>query len=129
MFEVELRGTVITDIASLYDELNRGFMQSEDWRLGESLDALDDLLYGGIGDAVGHDRIRVTWHDHELSRAALGVDTTASWYEAKLARPGTFNAEKITRGLAGLRAAGGPTYFDLVLEVFASHDNVELVLA
>lgn len=129
MFEVELRGTVITDIASLYDELNRGFMQHEDWQLGQSLDALDDLLYGGIGDAVGHDRICVTWRDHELSRAALGVETTASWYEAKLARPSAFNVEKISRDLAGLRATGEPTYFDLVLEVFASHDNVDLVLA
>ncbi|MFD2758077.1 barstar family protein [Gulosibacter faecalis] len=129
MFEVELRGAVITDIESLYDELNRGFMQHEDWQLGQSLDALDDLLYGGIGDAVGHDRIRVTWRDHERSRARLGAETTASWYEAKLARPGAFNVDKITRDLAALRETGGPTYFDLVLEVFAGHDNVELVLA
>lgn len=60
MFEVELHGTAITDIASFYDELNQVFMQGEDWQLGESLDALDDLLYGGIGEAVGHDRIRIT---------------------------------------------------------------------
>lgn len=126
--EVELRGAAITDIASLYDELNRVFMADEDWQLGPSLDALDDLLYGGFGAAFGHERVRVVWRDHARSRDALGVATTASWYEAKLAQPGTFNTEKVTRDLAELRASGGPTYFDLVLEVFASHPNVELVL-
>lgn len=151
MLEVELRGAAITDIASLYDELNRVFMADEDWQLGPSLDALDDLLYGGYGAAfgstTGHSagpskgagtgtgtgtvtgRLRVIWRDHARSRDALGVATTASWYEAKLAQPGRFNTEKVTRDLAGLRASGGPTYFDLLLEVFASHPNVELVLA
>lgn len=146
MLEVELRGAAITDIASLYDELNRVFMADEDWQLGPSLDALDDLLYGGYGAAFGSatdhsagpstgsgtgtvtGRLRVVWRDHARSRDALGVATTASWYEAKLAQPGRFNTEKVTRDLAGLRASGGPTYFDLVLEVFSSHPNVELVL-
>ena len=72
MFEVELRGTVITDIASLYDELNPGFMQSEDWQLGQSLDALDDLLYGGIGDAVGPS----PWLERD-GRAAAGLDSAS----------------------------------------------------
>lgn len=142
MLEVELHGAAITDIASLYDELNRVFMADEDWQLGPSLDALDDLLYGGYGAAFGSatdhsagsgtgtvtGRLRVVWRDHARSRDALGVATTASWYEAKLAKPGTFNTEKVTRDLAALRASGGPTYFDLVLEVFSSHPNVELVL-
>lgn len=149
MLEVELHGAAITDIASLYDELNRVFMADEDWQLGPSLDALDDLLYGGygaaFGSATGHlagpstdagtgtgtvtGRLRVVWRDHARSRDALGVATTASWYQAKLAQPGRFNIEKVARDLAALRASGGPTYFDLVLEVFSSHPNVELVLA
>lgn len=42
---IEIDGTTIHGIPSLYAELNRVFMPDEEWTLGESLDALDDLLY------------------------------------------------------------------------------------
>lgn len=44
---LHIEGASINDIASLYVEINRVFMADEDWQLGASLDALDDLLHGG----------------------------------------------------------------------------------
>lgn len=129
---ITLEGSRITDIASLYEQLNEQFMADEDWRLGESLDALNDLLFGGFGVMAAHpdEGLRVVWRDHALSREALGVEATRAWYEQKLARPG-FDAAGIRRRLADLEAGTGPTYFDLVLEVFADHAErgVELVPA
>lgn len=86
-----IRGAVVRSIPSFYDELNRLFMAGEDWTLGPSLDALNDLLYGGVGALQGDDEIRVVWSDHALSREALGRETTAAYYREKLQHPETFS--------------------------------------
>ncbi|MBP2483340.1 RNAse (barnase) inhibitor barstar [Stenotrophomonas sp. PvP093] len=46
---LQIEGCTIHDIPSLYAEINRVFMAGEDWQLGPSLDALDDLLHGVHG--------------------------------------------------------------------------------
>ena len=89
--EFSLHGSVVLDIPSLYAELNRVFMADEDWALGNSLDALDDLLYGGYGALQGHKAVTVVWQDMETSRAALGVAATIAWLQHKLDQPGTYN--------------------------------------
>lgn len=122
-------GAAVHDIPSLYDELNRVFMADEDWRLGPSLDALDDLLYGGFGALHGAGSITIRWIDHAASRRALGRDATIEYYRAKLRHPETFNAAHFREKLDDVEAGRGQTYFDIVLEVFAGHPEIELVLA
>jgi RNAse (barnase) inhibitor barstar len=121
-------GGAIRDIPSLYDELNRVFMEGEDWRLGESLDALNDLLYGGFGALLDADDVVVRWTDSAASRAALGHDTTIAYYRGKLAHPETVDADRFGRLLAEAEAGRGQTYFDIVLEVFADHPEIALEL-
>lgn len=48
--EIIIDGNKIHDKTSFYEEINRKFMQNESWQLAESLDAFDDLLYGGFGE-------------------------------------------------------------------------------
>lgn len=115
-------------IPSLYRELNRVFMPDEEWTLGESLDALDDVLYGGFGVLEGAEPVRVVWVDHAQSRAALGVEATREYYRAKLARPDVYAPAPAQRAIDALDAGVGETYFDLVRRVFADHENIELVL-
>lgn len=122
-------GSAIHDISSLYAELNRVLMPDEDWTLGESLDALDDLLYGGFGLLDGSAPVHVVWRDHATAHAALGVETTRAWYERKLARPEVYSASAASAAIAALDAGTGPTYVELVLQVFASHPNISLELA
>ncbi|MEL7975377.1 DUF2087 domain-containing protein [Isoptericola sp. F-RaC21] len=122
-----LDGARIDSIAALYDELNRVFMAGEDWDLGPSLDALSDLLHGGIGAAHGADRLAVVWHDFARSRDALGFAATREYYRAKIADP-RFDAALFQRRLDDLEAGRGTTYAELVLEVFADHPDVELLL-
>jgi RNAse (barnase) inhibitor barstar len=122
-------GGVVRGIPSLYDELNRVFMAGEDWRLGPSLDALDDLLYGGYGAlATAAAPVRVVWTDAAASRRALGVEATADYYRGKIAHPEVFDAARFTRLLAELEAGTGPTYFDMVVDVFAGHPEIALLL-
>lgn len=121
-------GSAVRDIPSFYDELNRVFMRGEDWRLGQSLDALDDLLYGGYGALASADDTRVVWHDHETSRAALGRDTTIEYYREKLRHPEIFDQKHFRAQLEAALDGTGPTYFDIVQDVFAGHPEIELLL-
>ena len=124
-----IRGAAVHSIPSFYSEINRVFMTGEDWRLGDSLDALNDLLYGGYGALHAADDIRVEWTDHVVSREALGVEATKEYYREKLRHPQTFSQTHFHELLAQLEAGGGETYFEIVLDVFGQHPSIELILA
>ena len=122
-------GSRIHDIASFYEVMNELVMQDEDWDLGPSLDALDDVLYGGIGSLRDLDDAHFVWTDHDASRAALGATATRAWLQEKLERGAPFDTARITAQLDDLDAGRGKTYFDLLLKVFASHPDIRLELA
>ena len=122
-----LDGTRIHDIPSFYDEINRVFMAGVDWTLGPSLDALNDMLYGGYGALDGDARVTLVWTDFEASRKALGVEATRQYLLGKLAHPERFNSTHFQRALDALQSGTGQSYFDIVLEVIAAHPNIKLV--
>ncbi|CRD66293.1 barstar family protein [Stenotrophomonas thermophila] len=126
---LQIEGAAIDDIASLYTEINRVFMAGEAWQLGPSLDALDDLLHGGYGALAGHAQATLIWRDIAHSRAALGVEATCQWLQAKLDAPGSFNARAIARRLQAVRQGEGATYFEIVMQIFDSHRQITLVPA
>lgn len=128
MMTFHIDGAAVHDIASFYDEINRVFMAEENWRLGPSLDALNDLLHGGFGALHGVGSARVVWRDHAISRNSLGLEATEEYYREKLRHPETFSAARFGELLAQLEAGEGATYFEIVLEVFADHPDVTLVL-
>jgi len=128
MAEYRIDGAQIDGIADLYEQFNREFMRAEDWRMGTSLDALNDVLYGLDSEGRDGDPAVVTWFDHAHSREALGVGATERWLLDKLAQPGAFNGERFAADLAALRDGTGTTYFEIVLEVFADHPLIELRL-
>lgn len=130
---LELAGRAIVDIPSFYAEINRVFMADETWALAESLDALNDLLYGGYGAIDGRAPVELVWRDMEASRAALGIETTRAWLLEKLQSPTTFNAtfntDVIRNQLDALERGDGQTYFDIILEIIGDHRNIMLVPA
>jgi RNAse (barnase) inhibitor barstar len=122
-------GSRIHDIPSFYDEINRVFMTGVDWTLGPSLDAIDDLLYGGYGALDGDAPVILVWTHVAASRDTLGVDATRQYLLAKLAHPERFNPSHAQHALDALDAGTGQTYFDIVKEIIAAHTNITLVLA
>ncbi|MEG3082091.1 barstar family protein [Sphingomonas sp. PB2P12] len=122
-------GEHIRDIPSFYAEINRVFMATEDWELGESLDALDDMLRGGYGAIRGREPVRLVWQDIDLARASLGFAATYQFLKTKLELPDRYDLKRITRLLAALKEGTGQTYFEIILEIIASHPNIELVVA
>ena len=71
--QLTLEGSSIRGIASFYQEINRVFMAKEYWDIANSLDALDDLLYGGFGAAKGATQLEITWPDIESSKSSTRI--------------------------------------------------------
>lgn len=120
-------GARFDDIKGFYAEVNRVFMTNEDWRLGESLDALDDLFYGGYGALQGADSVRLQWRCMDKSAADLGHDATRRWLADKLRQPQFFNPDTIRNQLAALDAGSGQTFFQIVLQIIKGHPKLELL--
>lgn len=124
-----IEGANMTGIGSFYDEINRVFMHDESWTLGPSLDALNDMLYGDYGTLAGAQTAVIEWRDIAATRSALGIEATLSFLEERrLSRP-EFNGRPIVDQIAALRAGRGITYFDVVMEIFAEHDNLTIAAA
>jgi len=118
---ITIEGSRINDIASFYDEINRVFMAESDWHLGQSLDALNDMLYG-------FHNITIIWNDARHSKTALGYAVTRQHYLHKLKSPDRYNIKKISADLAMLDAGTGPTYFEIVTNIIALHTSIQLRL-
>jgi len=125
--EIQIDGAKIQDLTSLYNEFNDKLMPNEDWELGESLDALDDLLYGGFGEINGNEAIRLVWTDFERMKEFFGYDFTLNFYQNKLKYPEIFNKDLIKNSIDELQNGNGKTYFEIILEIIESHSNIELV--
>ena len=104
-------------------------MQREDWQLAESLDALDDMLYGAYGAIKGSDAVRIIWKNFRGNQKDLGVEPTRRHYLSKLEHPKHFNGVYIKKQLDDLDRGRGKTYFEIILEIISGHPNIELIQA
>ncbi|WP_072314067.1 barstar family protein [Agrococcus sp. Marseille-P2731] len=121
--ELRIDGAAVHGIADLYAQLNTLLMADEEWELGPSLDGLHDVLH-----RFDREPVTLVWEDSAHSRAALGVDETRRWLQAKLDPTGRFDRARIRADLEALESGTGTTYFELVLEVFAEHPAIALEL-
>ncbi len=103
-------------------------MQREEWKIIQSLDALDDLLYGSYGLLKLHPKIKFIWRNHQFSADALGYELTRNFYLKKLEPGSPFNKPYFKQQLAELDAGHGMTYFDQIVEIIRSHGNIQLFL-
>ena len=92
------------------------FIPNSEWR-GNSLDALDDILYGGYGTP---EKFIVIWKASEVSRQALGLKETHSYFKDM---PTVLYLDK-----AGQVGPRSKTLFEVLVEVFKGHENSELRL-
>lgn len=124
---ITIDGNRIHDIPTFYEEINRVFMPGEDWKLGQNLDALNDLFYGGYGEISGREPIRLVWTAFEKNRKELGLEMTKAYYENKLNFPAVFNTGFVKGKLAELENGMGQTYFEIIGEIIGEHPNITLV--
>lgn len=124
---IEIQGKVINDIASFYEEINRVFMVGESWRIGQSLDAFNDLLYGGYGALQDVQSVELIWHHMDHSRKALGYQTTRVYYLDKLRTGSPYNKKLFEEKLGALERGAGETYFDSIMSILADHPRVRVL--
>lgn len=128
MTHYRIEGAAVHGIADLYEQLNRELMADQDWTMGQSLDALHDILYRVAGESRAGDPAVILWTDHAHSRKALGFEETQRWLQDKLSTPRSFHQQRIQSELDDLRNGIGKTYFEIVLEIFADHPLIDLQL-
>lgn len=126
--KLEIDGNHFQTIEGFYAELNRLTMADEDWKLGVSLDAFHDFLFGAYGSLKGFELLEIIWLNCEKSKKDLGFDMTLQYYQNKLAQPEKFNSEFVQKKIEDLQAGTGKTYFEILLEIISEHSDVQLVL-
>ncbi|MGS2739444.1 barstar family protein [Sinomicrobium sp. M5D2P17] len=124
--KIVIQGENIHDIASFYNEINRVFMSGEDWEIGQSLDAFNDLLYGGFGIIPSDEPVVLVWTNLEKNREELGREATTAWYMDKLKNPSKFQVKWVQERLVALEDGTGQTFFDMVMEIISEHSNISL---
>lgn len=130
---------VITIDGTQFDTLEAFFacfqrLALNDTRWGNNLDAFNDVLRGGFGTPDGG--FVLLWKNHELSRQRLGYDETVRQLRKQLENCHPRNVIRIEQDLALALEGRGPTVFDWLLEVIATHggngaekeDGIELRL-
>jgi len=125
--EIIIDGNLIYDKKSLYAEINRQFMQEESWQLAESLDAFDDLLYGGFGAIKENEEVRLVWLSFENNKDTFGLEFTRNFYKEKLDQPEDFDSKLVQRQLDEMERGEGQTYFEIIEEIISAHSNIELI--
>ena len=88
------------------------FIPHSTWQ-GGSLDALDDILYGGYGTP---DRFAVVWQASEISRVMLGYEATKFYFKNLPNFDQLYEAGHLT------------TLFNSIVDIFRGHSNIELRL-
>lgn len=122
-----IEGDRINSIGDFYKEINRLFMKEEDWKIGQSLDALDDLFYGGFGAHKSMEKFNLIWKNIQKSKKVLGLETTIAYYQDKLSKPSKFNPDFAKSKLLALEQGMGQTYFEIIMEIIESHPSINLI--
>jgi RNAse (barnase) inhibitor barstar len=129
----EIDGHDFSTLEGFYDQISQIVIPGATWR--RSLDAFNDILWGGFGTPVEGFVLR--WKNHEVSRERLGYPETVRQLEKRLERCHPTNREIVRRELDLARAGKGQTAFDWVVEILTDHGpggggsggNVQLELA
>jgi RNAse (barnase) inhibitor barstar len=126
--KIIIDGDDFSDPDGFYEEMNRLFMKGVDWRMGHSLDALNDVLYGGFGVYEPGEPVLVLWRKVSGSRKVLGTEETKRNYQMKIDQGYPYNVTLFKQKLAAIEDGTGPTLFDIIIEIFRDHKNIELRL-
>ena len=127
MKKIIIEGKNINNIETFYEEVNRVFMLHENWKIAQSLDAFNDMLYGSFGEIKGKEKIQLIWKDMEQNQKSLGFQTTLEFYQNKLKSPEIFNRKFVLSKIDELHNGVGLTFFEIVLEIIANRDKIMLI--
>ena len=115
-------GANFSTMDGLFREFNRLFDVGPDEAV-HSLDALNDLLGGGIGKIPAGARLHIRWLNSEKSREDFGYGATVIYYEKLLRRCHPNNRPRMEALLAEARRGEGETLFEKLTALIARTDT------
>lgn len=110
-----IHGAEVTGLERFWQLIGEA-VNGPDGYFGRNLDAFADCLSGGYGTPDDRDFV-IEWHDHALSRRALGHQETARQLRLRLARVPEVNRASVQGKLDEAEAGRGPTVFDWLTEI------------
>jgi histidinol-phosphatase len=128
----EIDGANFSTLDEFYDEISRVLIPGVEW--GRNLNALNDILRGGLGTPAGGFLLK--WKNSAISRERLGYPETVRQLGRHLECCHPSNRASIEHDLDMAHAARGTTVFDWLTELIRTHgaggaeagDQIELVL-
>src|SRR5262245_50447796 len=119
----EIDGGRFSTLDGFYDEFTRAVIPGIEW--GHNLDALNDVLRGGMGTPEGG--FDLIWRNSAKSRLDLGHAETVRQLERRLSRCHPSNRAGIESKIEVARQNQGDTVFDWLVEVLESLDEVKVM--
>lgn len=125
---IQINPDNFSDLPSFYEEMNKLFMKNVNWKMGHSLDALNDILYGGFGVYDPGEQVLVVWQNAAKSKNDLGIEETRKNYQMKIDVGYPYNVKLFQEKLVEIENGTGSTLFDIITEIFKDHNNIKLIL-
>lgn len=97
-----------------------------DWH--GSLDAFNDILFGGFGDIEDEEQYTIIWRNSAKSKIDLGYSETIAKLNEKLNNCHQSNVEEVIQEIKDAKMNKGPTIFDWIEETILDNENVTLIL-
>lgn len=126
---VERRRTIVvdgekfSDLRGFYQEMDR-LLQPQGAKVPtRSLDALNDLLRGGLSSPTVFEPLAIRWIHSEKSRQDLGYGATAAYYEAALSRVHPGNRARMEKRLEEALRGEGETLFERICGIIRAEDT------
>ena len=120
--ELIVDGANFSTMDGLFREFNRLFDVAPEDAV-RSLDALNDLLGGGIGNAPVGVRLHIRWLHSDKSREDFGYGATVIYYEKLLRRCHPNNRSRMENLLALAQKGEGETIFEKLTALIARTDT------
>lgn len=134
MKTIIINGNDFSDLGSFYDEIERKFTNNLDWKVGRSINAVDDILQGGFGVADEEEPIKIVWENSKKSKLDLGYSAQASsykvsiWHKTKINKHNPTAYSQMKEKYKKAKNNEGPTLFDDIVKVIHGHKHIELEL-
>ena len=121
-YTLVIDGANFSTIDGLFREFNRIFETNASEAV-RSLDALNDMLGGGVGRIPAGARLHIRWLNSEKSREDFGYGATVLYYEKLLRRCHPNNRPRMEQLLAEARQGEGETLFEKLTALIARTDT------
>lgn len=129
MKRIEINGQRFSNLTEFYDEIENNLTKGLDWKIGRNLDALNDVLRGGLGVHDYNEPIEIVWNHSGKSKTDLGFTETVKYLEHKLAKCHPSNKDAVKAELELAKQGKGETLFDKIVDLMKNKEHVTLILA